>query len=240
MSDQPTTLPAHEQLHAAAHRESPGFYRFCQFIVVNHYRFWHALRAEGAEKLPPTGGVIIAANHQSHLDPPLLGAALPRIVHNLAKEELFHKPFLKWFLPAIGQVPVAREGSGAGMALKTGVKILREGMVLGVFPEGTRSRTGERQKARTGVVVLAAMADVPILPAYIWGTREAFPPKSKLPIPFKPIGIRYGDPFTLSDEEKNLKDRERMEQTAERIMDRIFALAPGTPSSAGETGPTHG
>jgi len=240
MSDEHSTFPMQDQLHAAAHRESPGFYRFCQIIVVSHYRVWHVLRAEGADKLPAHGGVIIAANHQSHLDPPLLGAALPRIVHNLAKEELFHKPFLKWFLPAIGQVPVAREGSGAGMALKTGVKILREGKVLGVFPEGTRSRTGERQKARTGVVVLAAMADVPILPAYIWGTREAFPPKSKMPIPFKPIGIRYGDPFLLTADEKNLKDRDRMELTAERIMDRIFALAPGAESEPRETGTPHG
>jgi len=238
MSDTPHRPGNDESLHAAAHREWMGFYRFCQVIVFTHYKVWHQMTVIDPQKLPQSGGVIIAANHQSHLDPPLLGVALPRVVHNLAKEELFHKPFLKWFLPAIGQVPVAREGSGAGMALKTGARLLRDGKVLGVFPEGTRSKTGERQKARTGVVVLASMGDVPILPAYIWGTREAFPPKSKLPIPFRPIGIRYGDLIHLTPEQKDLRNRNEMERTAEMIMDRIFDLAP--PQKAGVSHPSHG
>lgn len=218
--------PAPEHSAPRIARISLPLYRTGQFVVRTYLTLWHQLRVEGLEHIPRTGSLIVAANHMSHLDPALLGSVCPRAIHYLAKEELFHQPFLRWFLTRIGQVPVARDAGSAGMALKNGVKLLQEGQVMGVFPEGTRSKTGQRQKARTGVVVLASLGHAPILPAYIYGTFAAFPPKTKLPIPFKPVGIRFGEPFRLSPEECNLEDRAGMEQAAEKVLDHVFALAP--------------
>lgn len=212
-------------------------YRFVWRLTRLHLRLWHRMKVEGIEHIPTTGGIILAANHQSHVDPPLLGAACLRPVHFLAKEDLFKVPVLKWFLPQIGQVPVVRDTGGGGMALKAGVRLLKHGKVLGVFPEGTRSPDGNRQKARTGVVVLAALGDAPIVPAYIYGTRAAMPKGAKLPIPGKAVGIRFGPPITLTPEQRDLKDRTAMEQTAELVMDYIFALADRPESTQGPAGP---
>lgn len=216
----------HDHDHEVVHGEvSLPLYQTVWVITRFHLSLWHRMKVEGVENIPKTGGVVLAANHASHVDPPLLGAACPRPVHYLAKESLFKVPVLKWFLPKIAQVPVARDTKGRGLAVIVSLRLLRQGKVLGVFPEGTRSVDGKRQKARTGVVVLASKSHCPILPAYIYGTRQAMPKGAKLPFPGKPIGVRFGKPFFLTEEQQDLHDRQNMEITAEFVMDRIFELA---------------
>ncbi|MEO7994722.1 MAG: lysophospholipid acyltransferase family protein [bacterium] len=211
---------------AAASRKSRPLYRFAQFLVSTYCRLCHGLTMEGLEHVPATGGLLVIANHQSHLDPPLLGSICPRPIQWLAKAELFNKPFLSWLLPEFGQVPVARE-AGGGETVKTAVEILKQGLVLGVFPEGSRSRDGARQKAKTGAVAMAVLADVPLLPIYISGTRAAMPPGATLPIPGRKIHVRIGPPFRLDLPAEALEDVDRREAEAEAVLDRVFALAPG-------------
>ena len=175
----------------------------------------------GLENVPKTGGVMLVPNHISHLDPPLVGTTCNRKVHFLAKTELFHG-FLGWYMTNIGQIQVNR-GQGSE-AVEVAIELLKKGLCVCIFPEGTRSRTGEMQKPHTGAVVIASKAGCPIVPILIEGTFEVMPPKSKFPRLFSKIRITYGKPFNLTAEEQDLSSKERMRQTAEGIMERIKAL----------------
>ncbi|HYE78378.1 MAG TPA: lysophospholipid acyltransferase family protein [bacterium] len=201
-------------------------------------RLYHGVTVRGGNNVPRTGGVIVASNHQSHLDPALLCACGPRPVHFLAKEELFKVPGLGLLLKWMGMVPTPRDGA-AMAAMRAGIRILKENHVLGIFPEGTRSKTGERLPAEPGVVALAVMAgNVPIVPAYIDGSWAAMPPGAGFPRFRKPITITFGEPIILTPAECNLKDKAKLTETAELIMDRIFALrgssttTPATPAGS--------
>ncbi|MEO7994723.1 MAG: lysophospholipid acyltransferase family protein [bacterium] len=195
-----------------------------QGAVRTYGHLFHGMRVSGLEHMPLTGGCVVASNHQSHLDPPILCAFSPRPIHFLAKEELFDTPVVRELITWMGMVRTPRDG-GAIAAIRAGVRVIKDGYVLGIFPEGTRSKDGHRQPAQPGVVAIAVMAgNVPIVPAYIGGTLGAMPPGSFFPRFRKPIRIVFGEPFTLQGDETNLKDKARMQQTAERVLDRVFAL----------------
>lgn len=203
------------------------FLRFSRAMVRLYGTLWHGIRIEGREYIPRTGAGIVVCNHQSHLDPALVGSYSPRPMHFLAKDELFRVPFLGLFLSWMGMVPTPRDGGASG-AMRAGIRVLKEHHLLGIFPEGKRSRSGERLPAQPGVVALAVLGGpVPIIPAYIEGSYEAMPPGRKLPVFRAPITIRYGPPFELTADECNLKDKEKLQATAERIMDHIFVLKGG-------------
>ncbi len=134
------------------------------------------------ENVPRKGGAIIAANHLSFMDSLFLPLKVPRRVTFLAKAEYWDKPWTRWFFKGVGQIPVRRRGGRASeAALEAGVEILRQGGLLGVYPEGTRSPDGRLYRGHTGPARMAWKAGVVVVPAGIRGTREVLPPGSYLP-----------------------------------------------------------
>lgn len=125
----------------------------------------------GRENVPRTGGLIVASNHQSFWDPPLVGSAAVRELHFLAKEELFHTPLLGPLIRAYNAIPI-RRGAPDLRGLSRALEVLRSGGGLLLFPEGSRMRDGRLHPARPGLGLLAVNADVPIVPCYVHGTNR--------------------------------------------------------------------
>ena len=180
-------------------------------------------RVIGAENVPKTGGVILAANHASFLDPPLVGAGLHRGINYLARQSLFRFPIVKQILHSWSVVPVDRDGGGA-----KGLKIILDRLLNGagiiLFPEGTRSSDGKLQPARPGIGLVVAKSEAPVVPVRVFGTFEAWGRNQKLPLP-KKVTVRYGQPMRfekLRAEAKNCS-KERLKQIYQEIADEIMA-----------------
>lgn len=153
------------------------------------------IRVRGRHRVPRRGGLLIVANHTSHLDPILVGhAALPRDLHFFARSSLFKNRLFGGLLRRLQAIPVAR-GQGDREALQRALALLEEGKALVVFPEGTRSPDGQLGEAKPGVGLLALQAGVPIICAHISGAHRAFPRGAKFPRPRK-IRIEWGEPRT--------------------------------------------
>ncbi len=128
------------------------------------------MAVSGRENVPRRGSLIVAANHLSYWDPVIVGCVMDRQVHFMAKKPLFEIPVLGPFITAVGGFPVDRGRAGAG-TIKLAAALLREGKVLGIFPEGTRSRSGLILPPELGTFLLAAKTDTPVLPVAIAGSR---------------------------------------------------------------------
>lgn len=162
-----------------------------------------AFRARGQAGVPREGGVILAANHASFLDPIAVGCALPRPVHYLARESLFDVPGLRALLPKLNVTPI-RRGAGDVRALRTALELLRGGAAVLVFPEGTRSRDGRFGPLRAGAGLLAARSGAPVVPTVIAGSFQAWPRTRTFPRPapvtvwFEPIIRASSDPADVT------------------------------------------
>lgn len=132
------------------------------------------LRIYGIENVPPKGAFILASNHASYLDPPLLAVGCPRTLHFMARHSLFDNRVFSILLKTLNVFPVRRGQADMG-ALKEAIKFLKKGEGLVIFPEGTRSITGEIQRGKRGIGYLAVAGEVPILPVYVKGTADALP-----------------------------------------------------------------
>ncbi|PRX29499.1 1-acyl-sn-glycerol-3-phosphate acyltransferase [Orenia metallireducens] len=171
-------------------------------------------KIEGLENIPKDGGLIVVANHQSNFDPPILGCSLNRHVHFMAKEELFDGFIKNAYMRAVGSFPVKRGAADMG-AIKTALKLLKDGQVLGLFPEGTRSKTGKLRKAKLGAVMLAVKSKAPIVPVGLKGTQH----------PFKEdLEINIGKPFTLDEFYGRKLEKSEMRAAGEVIMGKIGEL----------------
>ncbi len=173
----------------------------------------------GAENIPE-GACIVASNHRSHLDPPILNSVFPQPLRFLAKEELFRVPFLGFLLPHMGALPVKR-GSGDVEILEISLELLHKGCKVGIFPEGTRANPGEFLKPKLGVGLLAIKSQKPVLPVYIDGSDRVLPKGLKFPRLGEPIRVFIGKPRVYVEED-NLKGYRRV---AQDIMERIKELA---------------
>ena len=182
---------------------------------------------EGLENVPRTGGFLVIANHCSNLDPPFLGWAVGhrtgRIVHFMAKEEMRRWPVVG-FLARNAGVFFVRRGSGDRAAQQLALRLLESGRLVGIFPEGTRSRDGVLGEARAGAALLAMRTGVPVLPVGISGTHRIFPGRSRWPHRTR-VTIRVGVPFQLEVIADGL-DRQALRQGTEQMMRAVAALLP--------------
>jgi 1-acyl-sn-glycerol-3-phosphate acyltransferase len=179
---------------------------------------WFDLKVYGARHVPRSGGVLIVSNHQSYLDPVVLAVKLQRPLSFLAKSELFEHPSFSWLIRSLNAYPV-RQGEGDVGAVKETIGRLKEGHALNLFPEGTRTPDGTIQPMQAGVGLIVRRAGVPVVPAVIHGSLEAWPKKKKLFHPH-PIRVQYGPPMELKD----LKASEivrRIDVTLRRMFDEL-------------------
>lgn len=197
-------------------------YWIVRFFVRIFFRLFGRWKVDGLENVPESGPVIIAANHLSMADPPIVGASLPRKGWFMAKEELF-KPGIGWFISKIQAFPIKR-GKGDLAALKKSLAILQRGEVLVIFPEGTRQTSGELGPPEIGVGMIALRSGAPVVPARITGTHALLPKGSPLPR-VTPVTIRYGRPITLRHEDGK-PGHEDYAAAAREIMEAIARL-PG-------------
>ncbi len=162
------------------------------------YLLWR-IRVEGRDHIPATGPVILAPNHVTFLDSMFLPLVLRRRVTFVAKAEYFDSWKTAWFFRAAGQIPMRREGGSASeRALAAARDVLKEGNVLGIYPEGTRSPDGRLYRGHTGAARLALGCGAPIIPVGLVGTSAVQPPGSNRPRPFKKVTVHFGAPLDLS------------------------------------------
>jgi 1-acyl-sn-glycerol-3-phosphate acyltransferase len=166
-------------------------------------RLFFRPEVEGDENIPDKGGAILASNHLAVADSFFLPLMLKRRVTFPAKLEYFTQPglkgrFKKWFFTGMGQIPIDRSGGAAAQAaLDTGIRLLREGHLLGIYPEGTRSPDGRLYKGKTGLARLALQTGVPVIPVAMVGTNVVNPPGSKM-WKFGRVEVRFGKPMDFS------------------------------------------
>ena len=189
-----------------------NLYAFAKFAISNVGWVLWRLRAIGRENVPMNGPLIIACNHISNLDPPLLGSMCPRQIHYMAKKELFEMPILGPLITAVGAYPVDREGSAAA-AIRRSVEVLRAGGCIGIFPEGGRNVAGDKE-VKTGVALLASLAKAPVVPACIIGSGNA----NRL----TQIKVAFGKPMALPADRK--ATREDLAKFTDDVMSAIHAL----------------
>jgi 1-acyl-sn-glycerol-3-phosphate acyltransferase len=189
------------------------FYRLCRSLFRFFFAVFCRWEIEGLENVPEKGPVIIVANHVSNWDPIVIGCAVERQVHFMAKKELFEIPFLGFLISVLGSFPVDR-GCVDRAAIRQTLKLLNQGEIVGIFPEGTRSKTGELLPPSPGAAYIALKAQVPICPVALLGTNKIF--CSGL---FPKFKIRVGSLLDFSDKEK--KD---IQEVADLMMEKIQEL----------------
>jgi 1-acyl-sn-glycerol-3-phosphate acyltransferase len=203
-------------------------YGFSHAIMKIVYEILFRGEIVGLENLPAKGGYIVASNHASHLDPPVVGLYLPQQVAFFARKTLWKPGFASWWLDGVGTIPVDRDGGTDVTAIKRVLQTLKMGKVVILFPEGTRSRDGKLQHPKPGIGLLACRTGVPVVPARVFGSFDAFGRDGKLRLG-TPISVRYGWPLKPEDYDRPDDGKERYARAAERIMDAIARIEP--PSS---------
>lgn len=198
------------------------WYRVLQIVlpwIVPIFRF----QVVGKEEVPTTEGVILAANHVSYVDPLFIGAAiLERQLHFMAKEELFRVPFLGAVIRGLHTVPV-RRGQVDYAAIRQSLRLLEEGEILAMFPEGTRGDGMALQEAEEGIGLLAARSGCPVVPVYVHGTDSVLPRGKRIPR-LHPVTIYFGHPLRLAGEVAAKEPRGNYRSLSEEVMKGIAEL----------------
>jgi 1-acyl-sn-glycerol-3-phosphate acyltransferase len=205
------------------------FYQVMKALALGALRLLFRHRAIGAEHVPLTGGALLASNHMSHLDPPVVGVGAPRPLHFMAKAELFRIPLFGGLIRRLNARPIRREGSDPG-ALRAAMRVLEEGRALLIFPEGTRGDEGVIRPAKTGAGMLAVLSGAAVVPVFVRGSGRAWPRGRRLPRPAK-VTVTFGQ--TLRFEAERGADRKRQYEIASReMMEAIARLRDGTPTGS--------
>lgn len=192
------------------------FYAFSRFVADVLLSLLFSIRIAGRENLPKTGSLILCPNHTSTLDPVLLGAKLHKVVRFMAKEELMKTRFTKWLFKKYYVISAKRDGTDA-MAIKTALRVLKDGGVLGIFPEGTTKKDGrELLEGKPGALLLSLQTKTPIVPIAICG-HYRFRGK---------IRVQIGAPLRLYEQygEKKYKSEELSDITNQTIMAELKNL----------------
>ena len=211
-------------------------YRIGWTLFRTLYATYFRWRVCNPERVPRTGPVILASNHASILDPPLVGSGLKRDINYLARESLFRFPGIGWLLRSWQAVPVDRDGGGA-RGLKAILGRLLAGGAIILFPEGTRTRDGKLQPARSGIGLIVIKSDAPVIPVRVFGTFEAYGLHVKIPRPCR-LTVKYGKPmeFAALRAEAKTCDKDRLKQIYQEVADELMrAIAQLEPHTDAES-----
>lgn len=179
-------------------------------IFLGMYR----LHVEGREHIPSEGAVIIAPNHKSYFDPPLVGVAIKkRVVHYMAKEELFRNQLFGWILRQFGTFPVKR-GSVDRTAVRQAVKELKNGNALGIFPEGTRIKRSGLGRFHSGMASLALMTGTPVIPVAILGSAD-------MPHKKGPLAVLIGMPIQVQKQKAGSEEVEALNEAVKKEIQKL-------------------
>jgi len=192
------------------------------------------LKVSGQHHIPKTGGVLIAANHASYLDIPILGCGMPRRASFMGRLDLFAGP-VGWLMRYLGWIPIRRERVDRG-GFEEAISRIKAGGAVIIYPEGSRTEDGRLQPGKPGVGMIVAATGCPVIPAYLAGTFDVLPPGAKR-IRLRPMRVTYGEPMDFSALLKELdgesKKKDVYQRISQEIMDRIAALGGvASPSTA--------
>ena len=198
------------------------FYFFWRGLIKPFFCLFCGLKFKGRENVPDTGAYILASNHREATDPIYLGIALKRQVYFMAKSELFEKKFVAWFLGKLGAFPVERGTSAAKGAIRHFEDIVSEGELMGIFIEGTRSKTDEFLKPKNGVSLIAFDTKTPVIPVCITkiGKRRV---------------VHFGEPLSIEDMGFEKGGAKEFRNASRIIMDNIKALREQDKAEANES-----
>jgi 1-acyl-sn-glycerol-3-phosphate acyltransferase len=198
------------------------FYAVVRALFYPAGRLYFRIRIEGRANIPASGPAIVAANHVSWLDPIAVGSACTRPIRFLIARHVYDTPTTRWFYRGMRTIPVER-GSPDPRGLRSALRALARGEVVGIFPEGAGllSEPGARE-AQAGALLLAAASGAPFVPVGLTGTRRAWPPKARFPRPGA-VTVRFGEPFMLWSKGER-PGREAMREGVRALMERIRSL----------------
>jgi 1-acyl-sn-glycerol-3-phosphate acyltransferase len=193
------------------------FFRF-------YFSTYHRWRMFNVERVPLQGPVILASNHASYIDPPLVGVGVRRQINYLARDSIFRVPVLASILRSWEVVPVDRDG-GTGRGLKAILDRLARGGAIILFPEGTRSRHGELNRARSGIGLTVIKSTAPVVPARVFGTYAAYGAHKILPRP-RTLAVKYARPmlFEALRTEAQTCAKPRLKEIYQQVADEIMAV----------------
>lgn len=197
-------------------------YRILKILIGLVFKLFYPLKVKGLENLPQEGAVILVANHSSYFDPLYLGLAIPRRINWMVLRPYYDLWWLRWFFKATACFPV-NIGKTNVEAIKHALLILKQGEVLGIFPEGGRSKDGRLKKGELGVALFALKSGASVLPVAIEGAFEAYPPGAILPKPH-PINVSFGHLLSFDRLNKGRIDEKTLRITTEHIMKSIERL----------------
>lgn len=202
---------------------TPFWYSALRGLAIVVFKIFFAIKIEGKENIPYRGGVILASNHLSYLDPIVLGIFVPRRVNFMAKEELFENFFFRWLIIKLGAFPIKKEKIDR-ITYKKILKLLEKEEVVVLFPEGTRSIDGRIGQLQAGTARIALKANVPLIPIVVRGTEKVLP-RGKKVIKLARIRAWAGKPLKknmTSDKEITKKDIEELQRQLEEKMRLLY------------------
>ncbi len=199
-------------------------YAGARILLRAFFRVFNRWEVAGRGLVPTEGGVLLIANHTSYADPPVVGTASPRPVNFMAKSELFAYPVLGWVIRRTHAFPV-RRGAGDREALRKGIRLLKEGRVLLIFPEGTRSPDGRLIEAEQGAAFIALSSGAQVVPTAIDGADRLLPRHSPIIRPAK-LRVRFGAPIDLAALRGQRLTRDVLQQASDLMMAGLRDLLP--------------
>jgi 1-acyl-sn-glycerol-3-phosphate acyltransferase len=192
-------------------------YELCKTVAKTAFQY----QAFGQENVIEDGPAIMAANHQSYLDPPLVGITCRKELYFLARKTLFRNKIFGPILSRVNALPVDLSGVDL-TAIRTIINLLKQGHRTVIFPEGTRSLTGEIQQARPGIGMIIAKTLVPVVPMRIFGSFEAWPKGGKIKL--SPVTVVVGKPIRFKREDFADKSRDAYQKISEQVLATIAAI----------------
>ncbi len=205
--------------------EMQRVYGLFHYVIGVVFDMFFRGEVSGQDNLPASGGFLLAANHASFLDPPLIGCQVSRQIAYFARKTLWKGRASSWWLDTVGTIPVDRDGGQDVSAIKRVLRAIRDERGLILFPEGTRTSDGQLQSAKPGVGFIAVKTQVPVVPVRIFGSYEAFGKGGALRLG-TPVTVVFGRPIPPAVYDEPKAGKERAQIASERIMAAIARLAP--------------